>query len=82
MKSDSLFELIQSLTKNEKRALHISAQRQGNASDKDYMALFHFFSTINEYNKEIVLFCFVHAWAQALLPARTRPLTCSDSTRV
>lgn len=54
MKSDSLFELIQSLTKNEKRALNISAQRQGNALDKDYMELFHFFSSINEYKREIV----------------------------
>lgn len=54
MKSDSLFELIQSLTKNEKRALKLAAKRQGVDRDKDYMALFQFFSNLNEYKRENV----------------------------
>lgn len=54
MKSDSLFELIQSLTKNEKRAFQLSAQKHGTARDKDYMELFHYFSSLNVYQREIV----------------------------
>lgn len=50
-----LFELIQSLTKSEKRSFKLYAKRSGGASETKYIKLFDVMEKMEVYNEELIL---------------------------
>lgn len=55
VKSDQLFNLIQSLSKGEKRFFKLYAARMGGTEDKKFMILFDAIEKQKEYNEEKIL---------------------------
>ncbi len=55
VKQDSVFELIQSMSKSEKRAFKLFATRMSNSKDAHFLLLFEAMEAISEYDEKKIL---------------------------